>query len=221
MNSALPIPAFLAPFLPPAVEWRRAWPLWAFMLLIVLLATGGEPVRELLRYERLPVLTGGQWWRLISGHLVHLGWGHAWLNLAALFVGWLLCGDCFSMPRWALLVTLCALGISAGFLLFEPQLVWYVGLSGVLHGLLAAGALAMLRRREPVAWAFAAFLVIKLLWEQWAGPLPFTAESSGGPVVTVAHLYGAVSGPLAGAALLWLAPPTGPSAPTGSVKTSV
>ena len=32
--------------------------------------------------------------------------------------------------------------IDLGFVLFEPQLDWYVGLSGVLHGALAAGAVS-------------------------------------------------------------------------------
>lgn len=175
------------------------------MLLIILLEyAGGGALRELLRYERAAILDGGEWWRIVTGHLVHLGPGHMWLNVAALFVGWLLCGDCFSMLRWALVVLICCVGISGGFLLLDPQLVWYVGQSGVLHGLLAAGALEMLRRRQPVAWAFVAFLVLKLGWEQWFGALPFTAESSGGPVVVNAHLYGALSGAAAyGLLRLW------------------
>ena len=37
----------------------------------------------------------------------------------------------------------------------------------------------------------------KLGWEQLAGPLPFTGETAGGPVIVDAHLYGAVGGALA------------------------
>lgn len=188
--------------IPSAAEFRRAWPLWAFMLVCVLIELRGDSLRVLLRYEREAIL-GGELWRLLTAHVTHLGWPHLWLNLAALFVGWLLCGHCFSMGRWALLVFGGSLAISGLFLPLDPGLQWYVGLSGVLHGLLAAGALAMLRRREPGAWLFIGFLAVKLAWEQFLGPLPFTAEASGGPVVINAHLYGTLSC-LALAALLLL-----------------
>jgi hypothetical protein len=40
----------------------------------------------------------------------------------------------------------------------------------------------------------------KLIFEQVVGPVPFTAETVGGPVVVAAHLYGVVGGLLAEAA---------------------
>ena len=40
----------------------------------------------------------------------------------------------------------------------------------------------------------------KLIFEQVVGPVPFTAESVGGPVVVAAHLYGTIGGLLAEAA---------------------
>jgi hypothetical protein len=40
----------------------------------------------------------------------------------------------------------------------------------------------------------------KLAFEQLVGPVPFTAQSVGGPVVVAAHLYGAVGALLAEAA---------------------
>ncbi len=81
-----------------------------------------------------------------------------------------------------------------------PPSHWYVGLSGVLHGFVAAGALALLLRRQMLGAALAIGLGGKLLFEQIVGPVPFTAESVGGPVVVAAHLYGAAGGLLAEAA---------------------
>jgi membrane associated rhomboid family serine protease len=87
-------------------------------------------------------------------------------------------------------------GIDLGFLLLMPQLHWYVGLSGVLHGLLTAGAVAWWRgedRRLTIAlWTI---LLGKLAWEQWHGALPLSGDLT---VIVSAHLYGAVSGLIAG-----------------------
>jgi rhomboid family GlyGly-CTERM serine protease len=79
-------------------------------------------------------------------------------------------------------------------LLFDPGLDWYVGLSGVLHGLFAAGALRHWRERPAAAALMLAVLAGKLLWEQLLGPLPGTSSVAGGPVIVDAHLFGALGG---------------------------
>ena len=86
------------------------------------------------------------------------------------------------------------IGVDAGLWLLSSTTQWYVGSSGVLHGVLAAGACAHLRRGEPDGWILALFLVGKLVYEQTLGALPLT---TGGAVIVDAHLYGAVSGALA------------------------
>jgi membrane associated rhomboid family serine protease len=80
--------------------------------------------------------------------------------------------------------------IDAGLWLLDSTVQWYVGSSGALHGIMAAGALAHLRRREPDGWILAGFVVAKLTWEHWVGPLPL----AGGVVVVDAHLYGVIGG---------------------------
>jgi rhomboid family GlyGly-CTERM serine protease len=92
--------------------------------------------------------------------------------------------------------------IDAGFWFFYPELEWYVGLSGVLHGLLVAGLFAGLVQRDREAVILTLFVIAKLAWEQLAGPLPGSESSSGGVVIVDAHLYGAIGG-LAGALLCW------------------
>ena len=72
----------------------------------------------------------------------------------------------------------------------------YVGLSGLLHGLLAAGVVAGLgpRRREPQI--LAVILAAKIAYEQLAGPLPGSESTTGGTVIVAAHAYGAIAGAL-------------------------
>ena len=89
--------------------------------------------------------------------------------------------------------------IDTGFWLLDPSLQWYVGASGLLHGVMAAGTLQLLRLRDRLAWPTLALFLAKLTWEQLQGPLPL---ESNGPVVVNAHLYGAAGG-LAAGMLLW------------------
>jgi rhomboid family GlyGly-CTERM serine protease len=178
---------------------RESWVIVALLAICLLMAAGGDSLRELSRYERLTILSG-EYWRLVSGHLVHLGFGHLWPNVAALAVVGLLFEDVFRSRDWIRVAVCSAAAIDVGLLAFEPAVLWYVGLSGVLHGFVAAGALALLMRRETLGAVLALGLTAKLVFEQLVGPMPFTAQSVGGPVVVAAHLYGAVGAVLAEAA---------------------
>ena len=50
---------------------------------------GGDAGRALLRYDRA-ALAAGQWWRLLTAHVVHLGLEHAALNSLGLVLMWAL-----------------------------------------------------------------------------------------------------------------------------------
>jgi rhomboid family GlyGly-CTERM serine protease len=161
-------------------------------LLCLAVALGGPGMQELLRYQR-DAIVGGEVWRLVTAHLTHLGWSHLWLNLAGLVLIWLLVGRAFGAAGWLVVFLISALGASAGLWFLQPELHWYVGLSGVLHGLLVAGALASWGSYKD-APILLGLVAAKLAWEQWMGPMPGSAAAAGGPVVVAAHLYGAVSG---------------------------
>ncbi len=170
-----------------------AWPILVLLAVCGALAAGGDEMRELGRYDR-QAIEGGEYWRLLTGHLVHLGFGHLWPNLAALAVIGALFDDVFRSADWWRVSAASAAAIDLGLYLLDPGVAWYVGLSGVLHGMVAAGALALIARRQALGVALAVGLGAKLAFEQIVGPVPFTAESVGGPVVVAAHLYGAAGG---------------------------
>jgi rhomboid family GlyGly-CTERM serine protease len=154
---------------------------------------GGERGRRLLRYDRLQI-AAGQWWRLLSGHLVHLDLRHAALNALGAMLMWALFARDYTGRQWLLILLASVAAIDLGFWLGDPGLEWYVGSSGVLHGVMAAGTLAHLSRREPDGWILLGFLVLKLFWEQGHGALPFNGSAAA--VVVDAHLYGALGGAL-------------------------
>ncbi len=184
----------------PILE-SQAWRLTGFALSVAaLLALTGDWGRELFRYDRFAI-AGGELWRLVSGHFVHLAWSHFALNAAGLILICYLVAARFAAMEWLLISFLVIVGIDLGFWFLEPQLAWYVGLSGVLHGLLAAGVTGGIRNGQPDSWVIGGLLAIKLIYEQLIGPLPGSESASGGDVVVVAHLYGAIAGALAGAGL--------------------
>ena len=177
---------------------------WMIPLLIaataILLEAGGDAARLTFRFDR-SALGGGELWRLLSGHLVHLGPSHLLLNLAGLGLVWALVGARLTPITWAVAAGIITFVIDAGLWYLRPSLDWYVGLSGLLHGLLVLGMLVGLREAPLESVVMLAAVGLKLGYEQLVGPLPGSTESAGGPVVVDAHLYGAIGGLLAAA---WL-----------------
>jgi len=165
----------------------------ALTLAALLVALLGEPAAQRLRYERGAILSG-EVWRLFSGHLVHLGWAHLGLNAAALVLIAALLGRLQRPPPWAWLALASSLGVSLGLMVCSPQVAWYVGLSGVSHGLVAAGGAVLARERRAAGFAWLALLAGKLAWEQLHGALPGSQAIIGAATVVDAHLYGAVAG---------------------------
>lgn len=157
------------------------------------LATFSDATSLMLRYDRNAIFQG-ELWRLLTGNIVHLGWPHTVMNLAGFILIWMIFWRQLSTTRWLLAIVLTSLGVTLGLLLFNPQLHWYVGLSGSLHGLFIIGIIRHLQAGYRLEWLLLAALTTKLAWEQFVGALAGTSELAGGPVVVDAHLYGAVSG---------------------------
>lgn len=178
-------------------DGRLGLALLAACLVLLLAALGGDAARAALRYERA-ALASGELWRLLSAHLVHLNFRHAVVNVLGLVLLWALFARDYSARQW-LIITLAAIAaIDAGLWLWDSTLQWYVGSSGVLHGYLAAGTLAHLRRREADGWILAVLLAGKLAYEHLAGPMPFSGSAN---VVVDAHLFGVAGGTAAALAL--------------------
>jgi rhomboid family GlyGly-CTERM serine protease len=157
------------------------------------LALGGDPARIWGRYERA-ALENGEFWRLMTAHMVHLGWGHLWPNLLALLLLGSLFDDLLKPIEWLAAALAAALAIDLGLYAFEPQVQWYVGLSGVLHGFVAYGALRLIVRHSKLGVLLAVGVSAKLICEQLFGPMPWTESAAGGPVIIAAHLHGAAGG---------------------------
>jgi rhomboid family GlyGly-CTERM serine protease len=191
MNASRPVTTFRRVLGSLNCDGKLGFGLLAACAMLLLPELGGDAGRELLRYDRA-ALAAGQWWRLLTAHLVHLDLEHAALNSLGLVLMWALFARDYKPGRWALIVVTAIAAIDAGLWFRDSTVEWYVGSSGVLHGVMAAGSLAHLRRRDLDGWVLAAFIIVKLIFEQRAGALPFTDSAAG--VVVDAHLYGTLGG---------------------------
>lgn len=162
-------------------------------LVCLALATAGDAGRWALRYDRTAIATG-QLWRLLSGHFVHLDFRHTAVNIVGLALIAALFARLYDGVRWLCISVMSIVAVDVGLWFANPEVQWYVGASGWLHGLMAAGAIAQWKQRRGEAALLGAFLVAKLAWEQWSGALPFASVQS--DVIVDAHLYGAVGGAL-------------------------
>jgi rhomboid family GlyGly-CTERM serine protease len=180
-----------------ALQWDRGrW----IGLLVILLSLGavlglGDSFNAMLRYDRSAIAAGG-WWRLLTAHIVHLDLHHLILNSLGLVLMWSLFAEDYDPVEWCIIVMSGALAISSGLWWLSPHVTWYVGASGVLHAVMAAGAVKHLAAHRWDRWILVLGLCAKLAWEQWGG--------HAAPLVVVdAHLYGAACGFAVGALLSW------------------
>lgn len=179
---------------------QGAWLVGLLVATAVLLSLGKDTARMLLRYDRIAVLDAGEYWRLVTGHLVHDSFRHLALNLAAVAGLVALFPRHYALRNWLWVGAASIVAIDAGFVWNEPQLGWYVGLSGLLHGVLAAGTIAWWRfESKALALGLTLVVVAKLAWEHINGALPLSGDMT---VVVAAHLYGAIGGALAGG-VIW------------------
>jgi rhomboid family GlyGly-CTERM serine protease len=180
-----------------ALQWDRGRWLWLLAIVLALdLVLGlGDRVDAVLRYDRGAIAAGG-WWRLLTAHTVHLDLHHLVLNELGLVLMWALFASDFDPVEWCIIVLSGALAISSGLWWLSPRVGWYVGASGVLHAIFAAGCARHLVQRSWDRWLLLLILCAKISYEQLGGREPAL-------VVVDAHLYGAVCGFVVGAVLSW------------------
>ena len=155
----------------------------------LLLMLGGPHLSQILRYDRAAV-AAGEWYRLFTGNLVHLGWWHLLFNALSLALLVLLCPEALSWGEWLRRVVLIGSGMSLCLYFFMPALKSYVGLSGLVYGLFALGLGRQALRKDEIGIACLVFLAARITWELVKGAPASETELLGGGVVAESHLYG-------------------------------
>ena len=186
-----------------AQQWRLPWrSLVVAAIAIVVAATSGGAAALALERD---LALNGEWWRYLTGHLVHGSTYHLWWNILPLLGLGLLWEPLLGRRYWGLF-GVSAFVVGAGLVLLDPGMIGYVGLSGVLNGVWIAGALLAARQEAARAsrwqWLYVGFVAAdlgKIVFEAFAGLQIFTESSAlGVHAVPLAHALGALSG------VLWL-----------------
>ena len=155
------------------------------------------PAADLLEFRRAAI-GDGQVWRLVTGQLIHVGPAHLAMNLAGLVVLALL-GQRQGSRAFAP-VPLLMLCIGTGGLLhaIAPDVGWYRGASGMLHGaalwvLADAWRGAETRLQRAASGVGATVLVGKVLLESLGIAAWDSSANIGARVVHEAHLAGTLA----------------------------
>jgi rhomboid family GlyGly-CTERM serine protease len=164
----------------------------ALVMLALYVAFGPQP--DLFIYDRAGI-EAGEWWRLLTGHLVHADVAHLAANVLALVI---LGGVLESLQRLGiktvlLLVSFGIVVIDAVLWLELPGLVRYCGFSGVLNTLFIVAVYEQWRSSGD--WLYRALAIGGL------GKIAIESGSAGAvlplsslPSVTEAHFAGFVAG---------------------------
>jgi len=173
---------------------RNYW-LYASISIVLLLLTLFEPSSsEYLMFDR-ELINSGEIWRLFSAHFVHLSNTHMLGNLFAVGLVGYIAGASLNNLTGVLLLLWCTLVVGLGLYFFADHLYRYVGLSGVLHGLLVVAPFVSPLYSRRIALCFLTVIVLKVVWEQ-SGFYDDMAlvNTIGGRVETLAHLFGLLAG---------------------------
>lgn len=153
------------------------------------------PAPPALVYDRTAIAQG-EWWRLLTGHLVHSDGDHALWDIAALaLIGWVM--ERQGSRRLALASAAGMTAVSAGVWWWLPELERYCGLSGMLNTLFVITLKDLwVKHRHPVIPLVAVGLTFKLAAESLARQSLFVHAPW--PSVPEVHVAGILGG------LLWL-----------------
>lgn len=175
------------------MQIKFTFPYLLLAILCVALFFTPDSWQHALEYNRQQ-LAHGDLWRLVTGHLLHSNFYHLLMNLTGILLLMLLHAH---LPgRVALGYQVLALGLLTGVGLWvgAPDTERYVGLSGVLHGMLCFGAVYDIKQAYHSGYLILTGVALKLSIEHYQGPDVILSQQIGAVVAIEAHLLGACAG---------------------------
>lgn len=175
--------------------WRFPAATALFTAACLLVFALGAPAFDALSLDRQAV-ADGQWYRLLSGHLVHVNASHLVCDLLVFAVlGSMI--ERFGRLTWLLGWLASAVVVSLTVLWLRPGVGVYVGMSGIDTALFAAVAVTWIAEggaRRLVGAVALAGLLGKTAYESLTGQTLFATMPDGAVPVPAAHLAGGLVG---------------------------
>ena len=173
----------------------RDYVLYLFLLVTIVLLMLAEPLSsQWLMFDR-SAIDEGQLWRLFSAHFVHLSPMHLLGNAMGVILLGYIAGRSLNNALGVTLLIWCLLVVGGGLYVFADYLERYVGLSGVLHGLILVAPFVSPFYSRRIAASFLVLVVAKVLWEQSSFYDDMAMVGMiGGRVEANAHLLGTIAG---------------------------
>ncbi|PKH06875.1 rhombosortase [Moritella sp. Urea-trap-13] len=173
---------------------QHRWLNWLFigLLCLIIYAISADNI-TVFDYNR-ELIIDGEYWRLLSGNFNHTNIYHLLLNLSALAVMAGLHYRYYSSAAYASLILCLSIGVGIGILWLSPSTHLYVGLSGVLHGIIIVGAIVDISKRYYSGYVLIIGTIIKVVNEQLFNSPIEMSQLIEATVLTEAHLYGLVTG---------------------------
>jgi len=181
---------------PTLSQWRVSVSITTLIIILSLLASNSPESNTIQWLAVVPErIYTGELWRILTGQFIHLSAPHALLNA----LGYIIVSYCFRQeltPNRELTAYFGSmLGVSAGILWLNPEIAWYVGASGAIHGLLVFSLVLSATKTPLVSFIFLLFISAKLFYENaFPENNAITETLIGGHVIEESHLYGAISG---------------------------
>ena len=141
-----------------------------------------------LRYE-YHAISQGELWRLLTGQLIHINFTHFLLNIIALLLLYLIAYRLKVINLFWEVMLWCWLFTGLALFFIFPEIVWYVGLSGLLHGVALFLILYFTKNVNKLfGLMFLIGFIVKLIFE-----LNTTFSNMDFIVINQAHLMGSLS----------------------------
>jgi rhomboid family GlyGly-CTERM serine protease len=147
---------------------------------------------EDLQFSHL-LITRGEYYRLLTGHLIHLNIKHFLLNAFALIGCAYLTKKTVNNIEWLFLFIISGLIISGCLFCFNPNIEHYIGLSGIVNAFVIITIFMSPHFYKSLRILLLSVLIIKISLELFDGSLFYT-QQEGVAVGTIAHIYGIISG---------------------------
>lgn len=130
----------------------------------------------------------------LTPHLIHLNTMHYLINILSLGAVLFTFRTTYTSFRFFLLFCFSAGVITLGLLCCSSDVVDYVGMSGVIYAILAAGLLWSRKKHPFLSLTLYTLIAGKIIYEQFYGPHYSIQNTLGEVVIVDAHFYGFFAG---------------------------